>query len=265
MTATGSGRRGGVKRERAVDGVVGRISNPSSCEVQHQTDGLEIRPTLSSPRLAWRGLSRAPTRTPAPMLQTFSMSRRAVRSGVSGSPGRAAEPFLEKGNVMRKVLTAGLGLALLVACGTTTVGQEVRQKETTRTTVKFRKVTTIIGTEVRLKSGALGKVADIVVNEDGCLDYLIVRDEDEFVAIPWGAVSYETNAKVISVTSDVTRARLKAVRFRGTTWPDFYSEKWIRSAGEVWGERTLRRHDMRRDDTRRDKGKDDLRAKSKDR
>jgi len=165
---------------------------------------------------------------------------------------------------MWKTLAAGLGLALLVGAWPMVQAQkkeEVREKETTRTTTKVRKVSAVMGSEVRLKEGALGKVTDVVFDENGCIGFLIVRDEgEEYVAVPWGAVRYEAGEKTITVTTTVTREKLKSVRFRSSDWPDFYSEKWTRNAGEVWGEKSLRRHhDARRDDTRGDDKRDDAR------
>jgi hypothetical protein len=145
---------------------------------------------------------------------------------------------------MRKTV-AGLGLALLIAAGVAAQVRErerVREKETTRTTTTtVRKVTAIIGTKVSLKDDSLGKVTDIVINEDGCIDYLIIADAEEYIAVPWGAVRYDVSERTITVTSTVTREKLKSVRFRSSSWPDFYSEKWRRSAGQVWGEKSLRR------------------------
>jgi hypothetical protein len=87
---------------------------------------------------------------------------------------------------MRKAL-AGLGVALLLVAGAVAqVRETVRDKDATRTTTKVRRVTALMGGEVRLRSGILGKVADIVIDEDGCIDYLIVRDGEELVAVPWG-------------------------------------------------------------------------------
>src|SRR3954453_12073122 len=134
---------------------------------------------------------------------------------------------------MRQALAAGLGFALLIAAGATgQVRKEERQKETTRSTPKGRRITQVIGSEVRVREEALGKVTDVVFDEDGCIGYLIVRDGEEFVAVPWGAIRYEVGVRTITVTTNVTREKLRAVRFRSSAWPDFYSERWMRSAGQ---------------------------------
>jgi len=130
------------------------------------------------------------------------------------------------------------------------------------TTTKVRKVTAIIGTEVVVSEEALGKVKEIVVNDHGCIEYLIVADGEEYVAVPWGAVRYEAGARSITVTTTVTREKLRAVRFRSSAWPDFASDRWTRGAAGVWGEKALRRPQRdggrdggRGDGTREDSGK----------
>jgi hypothetical protein len=188
--------------------------------------------------------------------------RHSVLMAVPGLIRAAVGVCSLKGKPMRKMLVAGLGLALLIAAGA--IAQE-RERVRETTTVKVRKITAIMGSEVRLRAAALGKVTDIVINENGCVDFLIVRDEEEYVAVPWGVVRYEAGERTITVTTEVTREKLRSLRFRSAEWPDFYSEKWRRSAGEVWGEKALRRHDdTRRDDIRRDdKRKDDRRDDDK--
>lgn len=153
---------------------------------------------------------------------------------------------------MRKASAVMVGLALLVAGAAALARQGERETEAGETaTVKVRKISAIVGSEVRVSEEALGKVTDVVISEGGCIDYLIVADgEEEFVAVPWGAVRYEAGARAITVTARVTREKLRAVRFRASAWPDFASDRWTRSASEVWGERSLRRPRDTRGDTR---------------
>jgi len=169
---------------------------------------------------------------------------------------------------MRTRLAVGLGLALLVAVGAIAQTARVELKDTDPTrgdTPQVRKISTIMGSEVRMRPSVLGKVADIVINDDGCIDYLIVQDAEEYIAVPWGVVFYEPGARYIHIRSSVTRAALRPMRFRGTSWPNFYSAAWRSSVTSVWGARALRsghgvgggRDGVRdgrdgRDDTRKD-------------
>jgi len=110
-----------------------------------------------------------------------------------------------------------------------------------------RRASTLIGSTVSVKGGtALGKVVDIAIGEEGTVDYLIVRSEGRLMAVPWGAVSYTAGATTVTVVTPIQRERLKDVTFEESTWPDFYTEKWRKSAGTVWGEKTLRRPPLKR-------------------
>src|ERR671923_227938 len=68
-----------------------------------------------------------------------------------------------------------------------------------------------------------------------------VRDEEDFIAVPWGVVTYEVGERVITLSTTISRDRLREVTFREGRWPDFASERWQRSVRTVWGERALRR------------------------
>jgi hypothetical protein len=145
-------------------------------------------------------------------------------------------------------------LAALPAYGQ--VRERVREDVRVRpgaSTVKVRKVTDIIGNRVTVRDAdALGKVVDIVISEDGCIDYLIVRYEEDFIAVPWGVVTYDVGERIIRVDTAITRARLRDVTFREGRWPDFTSERWRTSVRTVWGDRALRRgHDVGRPGDRR--------------
>jgi hypothetical protein len=141
---------------------------------------------------------------------------------------------------MRNYLTAALGLVLL---GTLVVQGQVREGKLDRDARRAapRRVTDILGSLVSLKGGdALGKVTDMVLDDSGRVDYLIVRHEGELLAVPWGAVRLG-NGGSIRLGADVRPARVRGLLFREGRWPDFASDAWRRSAGEVWGATTLPR------------------------
>src|SRR5581483_11639586 len=59
-----------------------------------------------------------------------------------------------------------------------------------------RRLVALLGVRVVLsRDDALGKVVDIVTDEEGRIAYVVVRDADSLVAVPWGAVSYSAEAK----------------------------------------------------------------------
>jgi len=161
---------------------------------------------------------------------------------------------------MRKLLSAGLCLALL--SGLYVIGQEDNPREGKGG--KVRRATAVLGSTVSVKGGdSLGKVADMAINERGGIDYLIVQLDKGMVPVPWGAVNFNAEERTFTISGDFTRDRLKDITFTEKEWPDMRSEKWIRTATDVWGERAIRRDfrpeefkDRRRDDVRKDDVKD---------
>jgi len=163
---------------------------------------------------------------------------------------------------MRKVLMGGLCLALLG--GLTVLGQDRdAPREGKRTHVTHR-ASTLLGATVSIKGGdSLGKVLDLVVDEHGIVEYLIVQVDQGLLPVPWGAVQLGSGerATTITIVTELPRDRLKEVIFTEKSWPDFYSDQWLRTATTVWGERTFRRDfrpdvprkdEIRRDETRKD-------------
>jgi sporulation protein YlmC with PRC-barrel domain len=158
---------------------------------------------------------------------------------------------------MRSALLAAAGVVL---CGVLPAhGQEgvrVRETETTRTEVY--RVSALMETKVTIERGdTLGQVVDLVINEHGCIDYLIVRYEDEeLIAVPWGVVTYRSGEKVVTITAEVPKEKLREVTFRRGSWPNFREERFLRAVRTVWGARALRREggedrrEERRDDRR---------------
>jgi len=121
--------------------------------------------------------------------------------------------------------------------------QELPETTTPRTAppAKPRRLVRLLGVRVVLGRGdALGQVVDVVTDEEGRVAYVVVRDADTLVAVPWGAVRYSGEDRAFAVTAQVTRARLQDVSFTKSRYPDFASETWLRSARAVWGEQALR-------------------------
>src|SRR5262249_24855713 len=171
---------------------------------------------------------------------------------------------------MRRVLTTGLCLAMLGAMPAYGQQERVTERET-RTEV--RKVSTLMGAKITLERGeSFGKITDIVISESGCIDYLIVSYEEEPVAVPWGAVTYNVSESAVIINVAVTKEKLHGLSFRAGKWPNFHEERWMSDMRRVWGERAFR-HEQRtgtgRDlrDERRDRRDErrDLRDERRDR
>jgi sporulation protein YlmC with PRC-barrel domain len=126
-------------------------------------------------------------------------------------------------------LVCGLALA---AAGSAT-GQEARPTE-------LRKVTQIIGSNVLLQDGVnYGKVEDIVLNEDGCIEYVVVTREDRYALMPWGVATVDYGQR--AVIFDVTPQVVQPLFFARDAWPDVADPQFGRRVQDAFGARAVRR------------------------
>jgi PRC-barrel domain len=135
---------------------------------------------------------------------------------------------------MRKAMTILVGL-LCASCGaqdTTT---------TTTTTVQYQRVSTVVGGTVVLGTETLGKVTEIVINDQGCIEYLIVEYGEGFVPIPWAVTTVSFERRTFTITStEVTVARLKELTFARDRWPNFGEAAFTERVRTVWGSAATR-------------------------
>src|SRR5438552_1946308 len=97
-----------------------------------------------------------------------------------------------------------LAVCLLGAGACLAAAQTEVRTQTTTTTTQVRRLTGVLGSTVQLEGGAsYGKVQDVVVNDDGCIEYLVVAEADHFTLIPWPAARVNFEQRTVSV--NVTR------------------------------------------------------------
>lgn len=100
----------------------------------------------------------------------------------------------------------------------------------------YHRVTSVIGTTVTLGQEQLGQVTEVVFNESGCIDYMIVKYEDRFVAVPWRAARVDYDRRTVAITgTSATRDRLRDLSFTEAQWPTFADPTWNQSMRTVWG------------------------------
>jgi len=166
-------------------------------------------------------------------------------------------------------------ICLLLAGVLPALAQErILEERTTTSGGEIRKVSVLMGSKVTIRDGdSLGEVVDLVINDNGCIDFLIVRYEDDYVPVPWTVTTFNVQRRSVVVNTDITRAKLRDVTFTRNRWPNFYGDRFSRSLRTVWGERALRRDhrgvtgDGRRDvrpEDRRDVRPEDRREKRRD-
>jgi PRC-barrel domain len=98
----------------------------------------------------------------------------------------------------------------------------VDRREETRpgSTVPMRRLSAILGTTVQLQGGGtFGKVEDFVVNDNGCIEYVIIVADDRYVAVPFRAARIDFERRTFGL--DLDRERLREVpTFTRDRYPD---------------------------------------------
>ncbi len=94
------------------------------------------------------------------------------------------------------------------------------------------RVSKILGKKVITQKGEdLGKIEDIVVSKDACLEYIILAPGgllgmgDRLIPIPWKTL--KTTAQADTIIVDIERSQLeKAPNFESKKWPNFTESEW---------------------------------------
>lgn len=106
----------------------------------------------------------------------------------------------------------------------------------------------VIGTKILIAGNtAIGTVDDLVFDDAGNLEYLIVAtDDSKLVSVPWDAAKWDLEKKhgVLAITAD----QYKVIpRFTVTTYPSFYTPTYRTETYKFYGltPRELRRIERR--------------------
>lgn len=101
----------------------------------------------------------------------------------------------------------------------------------------------VLGTKVMLTGEATaGTVEDLVFDDAGNLEYVIVDNSGKLVTVPWEAVKFDVEKKTAVLT--LTEEKFKVIpTFTPTTYPDFYAPTYRTEVYKVYGltPRELRR------------------------
>lgn len=103
------------------------------------------------------------------------------------------------------------------------------------------RVSKILGKKVISQKGEdLGKIEDIVLSKDACLDYIVLAPGgllgtgDRLIPIPWKAV--KTGAQADTIIVDMDKGQLeKAPNFESKKWPNFTDSKWYGEIRDFFG------------------------------
>ncbi|HEY1376213.1 MAG TPA: PRC-barrel domain-containing protein, partial [Gemmataceae bacterium] len=155
-----------------------------------------------------------------------------------------------------RLLAAGLAAAALA--GTANAQTEVRQTTTTTTsTTEVRKASVVLHSNVLVEGGAsVGRIADFVLSDGGCIEYVVVDYDNKFVLVPYQVVRVDPAQRVVHV--NVTREKFTQIpTFTGGNWP-VHDQSYISRVNTVFGVRSSGyRGDVREGDRRpMDRGTD---------
>ena len=122
---------------------------------------------------------------------------------------------------------------------TTTTGQGQTSEKTAME--QADRVSKILGKKVVSQKGEdLGKIEDLVLSKETCLDYIILAPGgllgtgDRLIPIPWKAV--KTGAQADTIIIDMDKSQLeKAPNFESKKWPNFTDSEWYGKIREFFG------------------------------
>jgi sporulation protein YlmC with PRC-barrel domain len=129
--------------------------------------------------------------------------------------------------IMQKALHAGL-LAFGCWAFATSVAQAqpAVRVETPAAAGEARRATSIMGSTVTIRGGtSVGKVEDIVFNNDDYIEYLVVAEGGKNVLIPWQAAKYDIGKRAVTVDVAVDRYR-EIPTFARDRWPNVYDPEY---------------------------------------
>ena len=137
-------------------------------------------------------------------------------------------PFSYKEQTVTSKRVLWLGAALM---GCTIAAQAIAQtpvrevpaRENVQTTAsQARRAKTLLGSKVHIQGDlSIGVVDDIVFNDDGYIDYLVVVNEGKLVAVPWQAAKFNFEQRVATI--NITQDRFREIpTFTVQAYPNFY-------------------------------------------
>ncbi len=115
------------------------------------------------------------------------------------------------------------------------------RRDDVRATHHVRRISTIMNAGVSLEgSTSVGKVVDFVLNDDGCVDYLVVSAERKFILVPWTAarVNFDNHTVVLNVTRERWR---EVPTFTEDRWADIGNTQYIQKVRSFYRGPTDRR------------------------
>jgi len=161
--------------------------------------------------------------------------------------------------VVRGILVSGLVLAgtSLAQAQTKKIEIERRVEQPvrveSRVSADFPRASSIIGATVRIHDNVtIGKVDDLVLDQNGTVEYLVVLNENKYVLVPWGAAKLDPAQRTVMV--EIRQDKFREVpTFTRETWPNFSDTQYIERINTYYGVKPGRERRIERRDNRRDR------------
>jgi hypothetical protein len=84
----------------------------------------------------------------------------------------------------------------------------------------------VIGASVTVQDGASGKVEDLVINENGCIEYLAVVNENKYFLVPWEAAKVDFGRR--TVVLEVRQEKFREIpTFTKDAWPNLSDTVYV--------------------------------------
>jgi hypothetical protein len=138
-------------------------------------------------------------------------------------------------------IPSGLACLLLLG-GTSGAFGQAQVREETRTTTTVRRVSTFIAASVELQAGGtFGRVEDVIINDEGCIDFVVIAFEEKLIAVPFTLTRVDFARKVVFLNAE-RDFLLRAPTFQRDRFPDLsLQSEFGRRVNSFFRESTNRR------------------------
>jgi len=128
-----------------------------------------------------------------------------------------------------KLPRAACALVLLLATASVALSDEVNRKGGPI------RVKNIMGAKVNIKGGtSAGVVEDVVLTDEGVVEYLIVSRNGKLVTVPWEAAKFDHGKRVAVV--EVTKEQFEKVpTYTAERYPSFYTPEYRTEVYKAYG------------------------------
>jgi PRC-barrel domain len=159
--------------------------------------------------------------------------------------------------MMRTSRFAGAALACCLAATGATVCQAAAPVERVAA-VEVRggnslRAKAILGSKVNIEGGTdVGTVVDIIFDNDGTLDYLVVDHDGKYVTVPWEAAKWDTGRRTAVI--NITPQRWQEIpTYTSEAYPNYYEPAYREKIYSYYGVKPRREIRTEKREERRDR------------